>query len=92
MGLVQPEGDVRFKGRPNRGLRPDEIAHAGMGYVPEDRQVFPALTVRQNLELGLKRAGKFGRWTFDDMFRCFRTWASARTTRRASCRAASSRC
>jgi branched-chain amino acid transport system ATP-binding protein len=71
MGLVRPEGEVRFKGRPIAGLRADEIAHAGLGYVPEDRQVFPALTVKQNLELGLKRAGKFGRWTFDDMFRLF---------------------
>jgi len=71
MGLVRPEGGVRFKGRPIAGLRPDEIAHAGLGYVPEDRQVFPSLTVKQNLELGLKRAGRFGRWTFDDMFRLF---------------------
>jgi len=39
--------------------------------VPEDRQVFPTLSVRQNLELGLKRAGRFGRWTFDDVFRLF---------------------
>jgi len=39
--------------------------------VPEDRQVFPTLTVRQNLELGLKRAGRYGRWTFDDMFALF---------------------
>ena len=53
------------------GLRTDIIAHAGIGYVPEDRQVFPTLTVRQNLELGLKRAGRFGRWTFDDMFALF---------------------
>jgi branched-chain amino acid transport system ATP-binding protein len=68
---VRPEGEVRFKGRPIAGLRPDEIAHAGLGYVPEDRQIFPGLTVKQNLELGLKRAGKFGRWTFDDMFRLF---------------------
>ena len=71
MGLVRPEGGVRFKGRPIAGLRPDEIAHAGLGYVPEDRQVFPSLTVKQNLELGLKRVGRFGRWTFDDMFRLF---------------------
>src|SRR5262249_14967283 len=68
MGLMRPEGEVRFKDRPIAGLRPDEIAHAGLGYVPEDRQIFPGLTVKQNLELGLKRAGKFGRWSFDDMF------------------------
>ena len=71
MGLVAPVGRIAFKGRPIAGLRPDQIAHAGVGYVPEDRQVFPGLTVRQNLELGLKRAGVFGRWTFDDVFALF---------------------
>jgi branched-chain amino acid transport system ATP-binding protein len=71
MGLVPPVGRIVFKGRPIAGLRPDQIAHAGVGYVPEDRQVFPSLTVKQNLELGLKRAGVFGRWTFDDVFSLF---------------------
>ncbi len=71
MGLVPPVGQISFKGRPIAGLRPDQIAHAGVGYVPEDRQVFPGLTVKQNLELGLKRAGVFGRWTFDDVFSLF---------------------
>jgi branched-chain amino acid transport system ATP-binding protein len=71
MGLVSPVGQVVFKGRDIAGLRTDLIAHAGIGYVPEDRQIFPTLTVRQNLELGLKRTGRFGRWRFDDMFRLF---------------------
>jgi branched-chain amino acid transport system ATP-binding protein len=71
MGLVPPVGRVRFKGRDVAGLRTDQIAHAGIGYVPEDRQVFPTLTVRQNLELGLKRTGRFGRWSFDDMYALF---------------------
>ena len=71
MGLVPPQGRVAFKGRDIAGLRPDQIAHAGIGYVPEDRQVFPGLTVKQNLELGMKRANKFGRWNFDDMFAMF---------------------
>jgi len=71
MGLVPPVGQITFKGRPIAGLRPDQIAHAGVGYVPEDRQVFPALTVKQNLELGLKRPGVFGRWKFDDVFSLF---------------------
>jgi branched-chain amino acid transport system ATP-binding protein len=62
---------VRWKDKSIAGLRPDLIAHAGIGYVPEDRQIFPTLTVRQNLELGLKRAGRFGRWNFDDMFALF---------------------
>ena len=71
MGLVEPVGEVRWKGKSLSGLRPDQIAHTGIGYVPEDRQIFPTLTVRQNLELGLKRADRFGRWSFDDMFTIF---------------------
>ncbi|MGE0418039.1 MAG: ABC transporter ATP-binding protein [Acetobacteraceae bacterium] len=71
MGQVMPQGTVRFRGKDIAGMRSDLIARAGIGYVPEDRQVFPTLTVRQNLELGLKKAGKFGRWTFDDVFRLF---------------------
>jgi len=71
MGLLPPQGSVRYRDKEMVGLRADLIARAGIGYVPEDRQVFPTLSVRQNLELGLKRAGKFGRWTFDDVFRLF---------------------
>ena len=71
MGLVAPHGEISFKGRKLNGLRPDQIAHAGIGYVPEDRQVFPGLTVRQNLELGMKKTGVFGRWNFEDMFKLF---------------------
>jgi branched-chain amino acid transport system ATP-binding protein len=71
MGLVPPQGEIRYRGKDIAGMRGDLIARAGIGYVPEDRQVFPTLTVRQNLELGLKRAGKFGRWTFDDVFGLF---------------------
>lgn len=71
MGLVPPQGRVTVRKRELAGLRSDLTAHAGIGYVPEDRQVFPTLSVRQNLELGLKRAGRFGRWTFDDVFRLF---------------------
>jgi len=71
MGLVAPQGDIRFKGQPIAGMRPDRIAHMGIGYVPEDRQVFPGLTVQQNLELGLKRAGVFGRWNFEDVYKLF---------------------
>ena len=71
MGLVPPAGQINFKGRAIAGLRPDQIAHLGIGYVPEDRQVFPGLTVRQNLELGLKRAGVVGRWKFEDVFKLF---------------------
>ena len=68
MGLVPAHGSIAYRGRQIVGLRADQIAHLGLGYVPEDRQIFPTLTVRQNLELGLKRTGRCGRWTFDDMF------------------------
>jgi branched-chain amino acid transport system ATP-binding protein len=71
MGLVPPQGKVMYRGRNLVGLRSDLVARAGIGYVPEDRQIFPTLSVRQNLELGLKRAGRFGRWTFEDVFRLF---------------------
>ena len=62
---------MRYRGRDIAGLRANLVARAGIGYVPEDRQIFPTLTVRQNLMLGLKRAGRFGRWNFDDVFRLF---------------------
>ena len=78
MGLVQPHGSINFKGKPIAGLRPDQIARAGVGYVPEDRQIFPTLTVQQNLELGLARAGKFGRWTYDDAYDLFPNLAARR--------------
>lgn len=71
MGLVEPQGSVRFRGQELRGLRTDLISRAGIGYVPEDRQVFPTLTVRQNLELGLRKKGVVGRWSFEDVFRLF---------------------
>jgi branched-chain amino acid transport system ATP-binding protein len=71
MGMVPAQGTIRFRNKDIAGLRPDQVAHCGIGYVPEDRQIFPTLTVRQNLELGLKRSGKFGRWQFDDVYRLF---------------------
>ena len=71
MGLVEPQGSVRFRGKELAGMRTDLVSRAGIGYVPEDRQVFPTLTVRQNLELGLRMKGVFGRWTFDDVFKLF---------------------
>jgi branched-chain amino acid transport system ATP-binding protein len=71
MGLVAPVGTVRYRGRDIAGLPANLVARAGIGYVPEDRQVFPTLSVRQNLILGLKRAGRYGRWNFDDVFGLF---------------------
>ena len=71
MGLVPPVGSIHFKGERIDGLRAHEIARRGVGYVPEDRAIFPALTVRENLLLGMKAARQNGRWTLDEMFALF---------------------
>ncbi len=71
MGLVDLQGSVQFKGRELHGLKAFEIAHTGLGYVPENRDIFPTLTVHQNLMLGQKSGQKSPRWTFDDMYRLF---------------------
>jgi len=71
MGLVPPQGTVNYRGRNIAGMTPHEIAHQGLGYVPEDRSIFPTLTVRQNLLLGQKSTRKQGRWSVDDMYKLF---------------------
>jgi len=71
MGDVPPHGAIVFRGRPIAGMRPFEIARLGLGYVPEDRAIFPSLTVRQNLVLGQKGAREGGRWSMRDMFAIF---------------------
>lgn len=71
MGDVTPQGSVRFKGKEIAGMKPHDIAHLGLGYVPENREIFPSLTVRQNLMLGEKRGVKNPRWTMNDMFKIF---------------------
>ena len=71
MGLVECEGRIDWKGQSIQGKKAYEIAHLGVGYVPENREIFPKLTVSQNLQLGQKRNGQNGRWSFDDMFAMF---------------------
>lgn len=71
MGLVDCEGSIDWKGKPIQGKKPFEIAHMGIGYVPENRDIFPKLTVHQNLLLGQKGNGKGSRWSFDDMYAMF---------------------
>ncbi len=71
MGDVRAQGSVRFRGEEIGGLPPYVIARKGLGYVPENRDIFPTLTVRQNLLLGMKNPRRPGRWTIDDMFRLF---------------------
>jgi branched-chain amino acid transport system ATP-binding protein len=71
MGLVDCTGSVSFKDRQVLGKKAFEIAHTGLGYVPENRDIFPTLTVHQNLQLGQKGGAKNPRWQFDDMYKMF---------------------
>ena len=71
MGQVHKTGSVRFRGAEIGGLRTYAIARRGLGYVPESRDIFPSLSVRQNLQLGMKARTATGRWSMDDMFAVF---------------------
>ena len=74
MGQVNVEGSIKFKGEEISGLKAFEIAHKGVGYVPENRDIFPTLTVEQNLILGEKKGkggSKSARWKIDDMYQMF---------------------
>jgi branched-chain amino acid transport system ATP-binding protein len=71
MGDVVRTGSVVFKGRELVGMKPHQVARCGLGYVPENRDIFPQLTVRENLILGMKSTKPGGRWSMDDMFELF---------------------
>jgi len=71
MGLVDAQGSVQWNGHEVLGKKPYQIAQLGIGYVPENRDIFPRLTVHQNLMLGEKSGHKNPRWTFEDMYTLF---------------------
>jgi branched-chain amino acid transport system ATP-binding protein len=75
MGLVKPKsGAVTFQGKNITGFPPFKVARAGIGYVPEDRRIFPHLSVADNLELGIKGgklSNKVGSWTVERIFEHF---------------------
>jgi branched-chain amino acid transport system ATP-binding protein len=71
MGQVRPIGAISFKGERIDGCKPHAIARKGLGYVPEDREIFPDLTVRENLLLGMKSTQRPGRWSLEDMYALF---------------------
>ncbi len=71
MGLVDSQGQIDWNGKAIVGKKAFEIAHLGIGYVPENRDIFPKLTVHQNLMLGQKGKGTGSRWRFDDMYQMF---------------------
>ncbi len=71
MGEVEPSGSILFKGQQIAGKKSYEIAKLGIGCVPENRDIFPSLTVRQNLILGMKNSKGSSRWSIEEMFRMF---------------------
>ena len=71
MGLVPPKGMIAYQGEVISGMKPHIIARKGIGFVPEDRWIFPGLTVLQNLQLGFKGRSQKGRWSVDDVFELF---------------------
>ena len=71
MGLVDGTGSIGWRDQEVLGRKAFEIAQAGIGYVPENRDIFPKLTVHQNLMLGQKGGKGAGKWGFDDMYKMF---------------------
>src|SRR5271165_1075916 len=71
MGVIKPHGTIRFKGERISGLEPHRIARMGLGCVPETRDIFALLTVRENLSLGFKSRTRVGRWTLQDAYQLF---------------------
>jgi branched-chain amino acid transport system ATP-binding protein len=71
MGLVDGRGSIAWRGKEVLGHKAFEIAQAGIGYVPENRDIFPKLTVHQNLMLGQKGGKAAGKWGFEDMYKMF---------------------
>jgi branched-chain amino acid transport system ATP-binding protein len=71
IGLTPPRsGSIVFLGVEIRGKQPFEIARLGIGFVPEDRIIFPDLTVRENLEMGIKRKDRGG-WPLERVYEMF---------------------
>ena len=73
MGEITPFGSILFKNNEIIGKTSFEIAKLGVGFVPENRNIFPGLTTRENLLLGIKAYRKvtMGRWSIEDMFNIF---------------------
>lgn len=86
MGLVAPSaGSVRLDGRELAGARPYAVFRAGIGYVPEEREVFANLTVDENLRMGEQRAAEGAhRWTIEAMFDYFPRLKERRNTKAGS--------
>jgi branched-chain amino acid transport system ATP-binding protein len=78
-GVLPPRaGSIRFEGHELRGLLPHEIARRGFGLVPEGRQIFPNLTVEENLTTTAARGGSLAGWTVDRIYALFPQLAERR--------------
>ena len=72
MGLTPPRsGSIRIFGEDIKGKKPFEIARRGVGLVPEDRIIFPDLTVGENLEIAVKKGRKVDGWTLEKVYSLF---------------------
>ncbi|MEI6134807.1 MAG: ABC transporter ATP-binding protein [Desulfomonile sp.] len=72
MGLTPPKtGKVIFDGKDVTGVAPYKVARIGIGFVPEDRRIFPDLTVRANLDVGLRKTKGKTSWTIDRIYQLF---------------------
>jgi branched-chain amino acid transport system ATP-binding protein len=72
MGLVRPSaGEVTFDGGSVAGLPPYRAARRGLGYVPEERRIFPTITVKENLLMGVRRATAGDGWTLERVYDFF---------------------
>ncbi|WP_297725805.1 ABC transporter ATP-binding protein [Limnohabitans sp. Rim8] len=71
MGDVERTGSISFRGQEIGAMKPHQVARCGLGYVPENRDIFPSLTVRENLLMGMKSNKPGGRWSLQDMFSLF---------------------
>jgi branched-chain amino acid transport system ATP-binding protein len=77
MGLLKPKsGIVSFQGKNITGFAPYKVAKTGIGYVPEERRIFPTLSVQENLKMGIKhgkkaKTGGTNLWTFKRIYKHF---------------------
>ena len=73
MGLNPPKtGTITYKGEDITGLAPFKVARAGIGFVPEDRRIFPDITVLGNLDVGLKASKtNNNKWTLERIYQLF---------------------
>jgi branched-chain amino acid transport system ATP-binding protein len=72
IGITPPsQGSIRFKGKEINGLEPYLISRMGIGYIPDDRRIFPDLTVEENLEIAVRRAKEREGWTEEKVYELF---------------------